>query len=245
MSSATPTSKPPSTTGSRRPPDEHPAHLALQNPLRPATVLWSAFIVCLIVLPFPLRLRLAFGWGYTTIWLARLIVGIKWQIHGLDKMPQGACVLMVNHQSTWETAFLPNLKLRQVWVLKKELMMLPFFGWALAVLRPVPIDRKQKRQAMQKVIEEGRQRIESGYSVILFPEGTRAPADSPLPFKLGAARLACRPRRPGRTDRAQRRTILAETRPDASRHRARRRRRSHRPPRQNPGGNQRHRRNLD
>ena len=156
----------------------------------PATILWSAFIVCLIVLPFPLRLRLAFGWGYTTIRLARLLVGIKWPLHGLDKMPQGACVLMVNHQSTWETAFLPNLKLRQVWVLKKELMMLPFFGWALAVLRPVPIDRKQKRQAMQKVIAEGRQRIESGYSVILFPEGTRAPADAPLPFKLGAARLA-------------------------------------------------------
>lgn len=80
--------------------------------------------------------------------------------------------------------------LRQVWVLKKELMMLPFFGWALAVLRPVPIDRKQKRRAMQQVIAEGRQRIESGYSVILFPEGTRAPADAPLPFKLGAARLA-------------------------------------------------------
>ena len=156
----------------------------------PVTVLWTIFIMCLIVLPFPLRLRLAFGWGYSTIWLARLLCGIKWQIHGLEKMPPGACVLMVNHQSTWETAFLPKLKMRQVWVLKKELMWLPFFGWALAVLKPIPIDRKQKRQAMQKVIEEGRKRIEAGYSVILFPEGTRAPYDAPLPFKAGAARLA-------------------------------------------------------
>ena len=156
----------------------------------PVTVLWTMFIVCLIVLPFPLRLRLAFGWGYSTIWLARLICGIKWQIHGLEKMPPGACVLMVNHQSTWETAFLPKLKMRQVWVLKRELMWLPFFGWALAVLHPIPINRKNKRQAMQKVIEEGRQRIGAGYSVILFPEGTRAPFDAPLPFQAGAARLA-------------------------------------------------------
>ena len=56
----------------------------------PVTVLWTMFIVCLIVLPFPLRLRLAFGWGYSTIWLARLVCGIKWQIHGLEKMPPGA-----------------------------------------------------------------------------------------------------------------------------------------------------------
>ena len=137
----------------------------------PVTVLWTVFIVCLIVLPFPLRLRLAFGWGYSTIWLARLICGIKWQIHGLERMPPGACVLMVNHQSTWETAFLPKLKMRQVWVLKRELMWLPFFGWALAVLHPIPINRKDKRRAMQKVIEEGRKRIEAGYSVILFPAG--------------------------------------------------------------------------
>ena len=156
----------------------------------PVTVLWTVFIVCLIVLPFPLRLRLAFGWGYSTIWLARLICGIKWQIHGLEKMPPGACVLMVNHQSTWETAFLPKLKMRQVWVLKRELMWLPFFGWALAVLHPIPINRKDGRRAIQKVIEQGRLRIEAGYSVILFPEGTRAPFDAPLPFKAGAARLA-------------------------------------------------------
>ena len=156
----------------------------------PITILWTIFIVCLIVLPFPLRLRLAFGWGYSTIWLARLVCGIRWEIHGLEQMPPGACVLLVNHQSTWETAFLPKLKLRQVWVLKRELMWLPFFGWALAVLHPIPINRKDGRRAMQKVIEQGRQRIEAGYSVILFPEGTRAPFDAPLPFKAGAARLA-------------------------------------------------------
>ena len=76
----------------------------------PVTVLWTVFIVCLIVLPFPLRLRLAFGWGYSTIWLARLICGIKWQIHGLEKMPPGACVLMVNHQSTWRRRFCRSSK---------------------------------------------------------------------------------------------------------------------------------------
>ena len=183
----------------------------------PVTVLWTMFIVCLIVLPFPLRLRLAFGWGYSTIWLARLVCGIKWQIHGLEKMPPGACVLMVNHQSTWETAFLPKLKMRQVWVLKRELMWLPFFGWALAVLHPIPINRKNKRRAMQKVIEEGRQRIGAGYSVILFPALAVSGGG-------GAARRgAGRTRRAGR---AQCWTVLAETRPDAPRHGASRRRRA-------------------
>lgn len=156
----------------------------------PVTILWSSFIVMMIVLPFPIRHRIALGWGDTTVWLARLVMGIKWQVHGRDNMPKGACVLMVNHQSTWETAFLPAIKRKQVWVLKKELMHIPFFGWALAVLHPVPIDRKQRKRAMLTIINEGKKRIAAGYSVIIFPEGTRSPIDNPQPFRLGAARLA-------------------------------------------------------
>lgn len=155
-----------------------------------ATLCWACFIILMVVLPYRWRHRIATGWGDTTVWLARWICGIKWEVHGRENLGKDAAIAMVSHQSTWETVFMPLLVRDQVWVLKKELVRLPIYGWAMALLRPIAIDRSKRKKAMEQVIEQGRQRIDYGFWVVMFPEGTRSAAETPKPFKHGAARLA-------------------------------------------------------
>lgn len=155
-----------------------------------ASVIYLSLIILAGVLPYQLRHRFATYWGDLTIWLARLIVGVRWQVKGRENISDKAVVYAVNHQSTWETTLMPTLQRQQIWVLKKELMHIPFFGWALALLRPIAIDRSQRKKAMEQVIAQGKNRIEAGYSVVMFPEGHRYEAEAPLTFRPGAARLA-------------------------------------------------------
>lgn len=154
------------------------------------TLLWAILIILMLVLPYRVRHRLATGWGDTVVWLARLICGIRWQVRGMEHLPAEPSVMVLNHQSTWETVFTPLLVRDQVWVLKKELMQIPFFGWAMGSLRPIAIDRKKRKAAMAQVIDQGRQRLASGFWVVLYPEGTRSTPHHPQPFKTGAVKLA-------------------------------------------------------
>lgn len=155
-----------------------------------ATGIWSILIVLMGVLPYRIRHRLATGWADTSIFLFRVVAGGKYQVHGRENLPKQAMIFACNHQSTWETLFLPTLWRDQVWVLKKELLQIPIFGWAMALLRPIGIDRSKGKHAMQQIMEQGKQRLDYGFSVVLFPEGHRYAPEAPLQFKLGAARLA-------------------------------------------------------
>lgn len=154
------------------------------------TLFWGLLIMVMIVLPFRWRHRLATGWGDTTVWLLRLVCGVKWKLHGQENVPDCPVVLVINHQSPWETVFIPRVLRDQVWVLKKELMWIPFFGWAMRLLGAIAIDRGKRRQSMKRVIEQGSIRIGRGFSVVMFPEGHRFSPHAPLKFKRGAARLA-------------------------------------------------------
>lgn len=155
-----------------------------------ATFLWSLWIIIMMLLPFRVRHMLATSWADISVWLLRLICGVKWQVHGRENLPDFPVIVVVNHQSTWETVFTPLLIRRQVWVLKKELVQIPFFGWAMASLGAIAIDRSRRKKAMEQVIEQGKQRMSLGFSVVMFPEGHRFPPDAPLHFKQGAVRLA-------------------------------------------------------
>lgn len=154
------------------------------------TLLWAILIMLMIVLPFRVRHRLATGWGDTVVWLARIICGIRWEVHGMEHLPKQASVMVLNHQSTWETVFTPLLLRDQVWVLKKELIHIPFFGWAMGSLRPIAINRNKRKAAMAQVIDQGRQRLSMGFWVVMYPEGTRSLPHQPRPFKTGAVKLA-------------------------------------------------------
>ncbi|CAM4212096.1 Phospholipid/glycerol acyltransferase domain-containing protein [Bordetella tumbae] len=158
------------------------------------TVIPYAF-ACLLWAPLPLhwRYKLTVGWPRLAIWGARFFCGIRWQVKGAENLPDGPAVLLSKHQSAWETLFFPAHMPREVcFVYKKELHMVPFFGWGLALLRMIPIDRSKGRDAFEQVIKQGQQRMDEGRWPLLFPEGTRVPPGKTARFKMGGALLASR-----------------------------------------------------
>lgn len=144
-------------------------------------------------LPLHQRYRLTMGWPRLAIWGARIILGIKWQIKGWENLPNGPAVILAKHQSAWETLFLPAYLPRQAcFVYKKELHRVPFFGWGLALLGMIPINRSKGRDAFEQVVEIGQKRLNEGRWPVLFPEGTRVAPGKTARFKTGGAMLAVR-----------------------------------------------------
>ena len=125
-----------------------------------------------------------------TIYLCRAICGITWKVEGIENIPEQACVVASNHQSPWETFFVQMLFTPQSTVIKKELFLIPFFGWAFKRLNPIAIDRKEGRSALQQVIQKGRTCLDDNYWVVIFPEGTRHKWPTTGRFTRGAASLA-------------------------------------------------------
>lgn len=150
-------------------------------------------IACLIWMPLPLNLRyrLTVGWPRLAVWGARVILGIKWQVKGWENLPDSAAVVLSKHQSAWETMFFAAHLPRNVcFVYKRELHRIPFFGWGLALLRMIPIDRSKGRDAVDQVIRVGQMRLDEGRWPLLFPEGTRTPPGQAGRYKMGGALLA-------------------------------------------------------
>lgn len=153
--------------------------------------LWG--IPSLLSFPLPHRARywVITRWSLWILWWLRITNGVRWEVEGLENIPAQAGVVMSKHQSTWETLALQGLFIPQTWVLKRELMWIPFFGWALTLLRPIAINRKAGRSAVRQVIEQGRARIADGCWVVVFPEGTRIAAGRKGRYRVGGAVLAC------------------------------------------------------
>ena len=150
-------------------------------------------IACLIWMPLPLslRYRLTVGWPRMAIWASKVILGIKWQVKGWENLPDSAAVVLSKHQSAWETMFFAAHLPRDVcFVYKRELHRIPFFGWGLAQLRMIPIDRAKGRDAVDQVIRVGRERLKEGRWPLLFPEGTRIAPGKAGRYKMGGTLLA-------------------------------------------------------
>jgi 1-acyl-sn-glycerol-3-phosphate acyltransferase len=136
------------------------------------------------------------SWLRLVIWGARVICGVRARVQGMHHVPtaeQGkqAVLLASKHQSTWETFAYPTLMSHPLcYVFKKELLLIPFFGWAIGRLDMVHIDRSKRTEAWNKVAEQGRQFMGHGNWVIMFPEGTRSERGHKGTYKAGAARLA-------------------------------------------------------
>ena len=134
---------------------------------------------------------LCVAWLRTAIWGAKVICGVNARLHGMQRLPDGPLVLLPKHQSTWETFAFPGLMPRPLaYVFKRELLYLPFFGWAMARLDMIHIDRSKRSEAWAKVADQGRRLLSSGHWVIMFPEGTRTPRGSQGTYKSGGTRLA-------------------------------------------------------
>ncbi len=124
-------------------------------------------------MPVKTRYIIASRWAVINIWLLRVIVGLDYKIIGLENIPKKPCVIISNHQSTWETFIFQLILGQQTWVLKKQLLYIPFFGWGIALIKPIIIDREDKINSLKKVIAQGKDRLNKGIWLIIFPEGTR------------------------------------------------------------------------
>jgi 1-acyl-sn-glycerol-3-phosphate acyltransferase len=137
------------------------------------------------------------GWLRTAIWGCRVICGVRARVSGMENLPDTAVILLPKHQSTWETFAFPTLMPKPLaYVFKRELLFIPFFGWAMSRMDMIHIDRSKRSQAWTKVADQGRKHMANGNWVIMFPEGTRAARGKKGTYKAGGTRLAVDTGRP-------------------------------------------------
>jgi 1-acyl-sn-glycerol-3-phosphate acyltransferase len=149
-------------------------------------------LLALATFPLPrlVRYRVISGWSRLVIALARVILGIDWRIEGSEHLPGRPAVILSKHQSAWETMAFQLIFPPQVHVLKRELLWIPFFGWGLALMSPIAIDRSRGIAALRNIARRGRERLAQGFWVVVFPEGTRVAPGERRDYQLGGAWLA-------------------------------------------------------
>ena len=155
------------------------------------TVFISAFFILLFPVLSPKRRHIfASIWcGFVLGWL-QICCGVKYIVYGLENLPNTPAVILANHQSSWETILFYKLVFPVSPILKKELTKIPFWGWSMSLLKPIAIDRSKPRGAGRSVLLQGIDRIQSGNSIIVFPEGSRSNYGSVKRFSRGGAKLA-------------------------------------------------------
>ena len=159
-----------------------------------STVVWASLSV-IVGWMLPTKARFVFvigAWTRMVLGWLRLTCGIRAEVEGREHLPDGPCILLVKHQSTWDTLFVQTLLSPQTTLIKRELLWIPFFGWAFAINGPIAIDRGAPRDALRQLLERGSARLRAGVSVTLFPEGSRVPWGEQRPFQAGGAALAAR-----------------------------------------------------
>ena len=157
-------------------------------------VLTAVVIGLLTVFTFPLsvdkRYRFARSWALLNIWLLKHICNLGYSVDGVENIPDEGVVVLSKHQSTWDTMILQVILPHVRWVLKRELLRVPFFGWGLAMLKPIAIDRSAGHRAVAQLIEQGGPMLDAGYWVVVFPEGTRTHPGKKKRYKQGGSILA-------------------------------------------------------
>ncbi|MEJ2060228.1 MAG: lysophospholipid acyltransferase family protein [Gammaproteobacteria bacterium] len=165
-----------------------------------AFLFWIGFAISTMViastafllLPFSFRVRFAWisQWTHFNLWWLGLTCGLRYRVEGQENLPDRAAVVMAKHQSTWETVALQRFLPPQVWVLKRELLRIPFFGWGLSIVKMIAIDRSAGRGAVEQLVTQGKDRLSQGLWIVIFPEGTRVPPGKRKRYKMGGAVLA-------------------------------------------------------
>lgn len=146
----------------------------------------------LFTFPFPFATRYGFitQWGRFNLWWLKMTCRLDYRVEGREHIPPGNAIVFCKHQSAWETLALQSIFPPQVWLLKRELLWVPFFGWGLAMLEPIAINRRAGRRAVQQLVSQGSIRLAEGRWVIIFPEGTRVSPGQTGRYGIGGAVLA-------------------------------------------------------
>ena len=153
------------------------------------TIFWLLVGIPTFLMPYWGIVEVAKAWGRVNLVLLRWTVGIKVEIRGAEKIPKGGLIVTAKHQSAWETFVLVTLFDEPLYIVKRELMWIPFFGWLMAKGRMVPVDRSAGSHALIDMTERARIEIGRGRQLIIFPEGTRRPAGAEPRYKYGVAHL--------------------------------------------------------
>jgi 1-acyl-sn-glycerol-3-phosphate acyltransferase len=156
------------------------------------TPIWATMVLLLFWLPPIARFKFIMGWCWLNLFGSRWICGIRERVVGRENIPtpDQPHIIMSKHSSTWETLALNFLFPPLAFVAKKELLSIPFFGWAFALASPITIDRKSGQDAMAQIITQGRERVAHGFWIVVYPEGTRIRAGTRAHYRTGGARLA-------------------------------------------------------
>lgn len=153
--------------------------------------LWT--MVLFLMLPFGFRWRVAIAssWARTNLWMLERICGLSYQVEWQGQLPDEPCVIYMKHESTWETlAQMALFRVPQAWVLKREILRIPVFGWGMYFMRPIAINRQGGRRAVQQLVEQGKQKLSEGMYVMVFPEGHRMAPGKTRRYGVGGALLA-------------------------------------------------------
>jgi len=143
-----------------------------------------------------LRNQLISGWARSMIWWLRVTCNVRHEISGMENLPDTPCIILAKHQSTWETFAFQAIFPTQVYVLKRELLWIPIFGWGLAMTSPIAINRTSGREALKQLVSKGQARLAQGLWVVIFPEGTRMRPHQQGKYHIGGAWLACQTKTP-------------------------------------------------
>jgi 1-acyl-sn-glycerol-3-phosphate acyltransferase len=140
--------------------------------------------------------QIAVLWSRTILYLLKRLCGLDYTVDGLEHTQRDVCVMLLKHSSAWETIAQLAIFPKQTWVLKRELLWAPVLGWVLLLLRPIAIDRKARRAAVEQVVSLGTRRLDEGYWIMIFPEGTRVAAGQSGRYGISGALLAIESGRP-------------------------------------------------
>jgi 1-acyl-sn-glycerol-3-phosphate acyltransferase len=154
---------------------------------------WSVVVIASRLTPATFRYKLAQLWTGWAIWGAQTLCGLRWTVEGWERLPRGRAIVLSKHQSAWETLWLAtHMPQRLSFVYKRELHYLPFFGWGMAVLGMINIDRSKGQDAFEQVVKQGEEHLRDGWWIAIFPEGTRTLPGSTKRYKTWGTRLAVR-----------------------------------------------------
>ena len=149
-------------------------------------------LICLVCAPLPplARYRVISGWARTMLWIAGWLLGIRHRVEGLEHLPKQPGIILSKHQSAWETLAFQVIFPEHVQVLKRSLLWIPFFGWGLALMSPISIDRSRGIAALKRMADQGAERLARGFWIVLYPEGTRTRPGTKAKYHVGGAWLA-------------------------------------------------------
>lgn len=157
-----------------------------------ATIIVCPLILLAKFLSFETRYRIAQGWVQFNLWSLKVVCGLSYTVEGRENIPDRCAVILCKHQSAWETIALQAIFPPMTFILKQELLKIPLWGWSMAALEPIAIDRSAKSAALKQVLRDGEARLSAGRWVVIFPEGTRVAPGQRGRYNASGGLLACR-----------------------------------------------------